>query len=165
MLACACILTWITFVLVGCAEWWGAQTGKLQSIHSRRNNFSGREGQYSPSSQSILAQFNSLPRVVWHTKLFSQCLWETENAPKKQDSGSQQLETDGSHKRLSLSNIPAAGSAEYHSELLCLWSQCLCWWPCSVSELMLFLRTKPICVELYWSRTGPSILYLSPCVL
>lgn len=61
-----------------------------------------------------------------HNTFLSQCLWETENAPKKQDSGSQQLETDGSHKRLSLSNIPAAGSAEYHSELLCLWSQCLC---------------------------------------
>lgn len=63
-----------------------------------------------------------------------------------------------------LSNIPAAGSAEYHWELVCLWFYCLCWWLCSISEVF-FLRTEHIGIEMHWRRTGSSISYLPPCVL
>lgn len=47
---------------------------------------------HSQSSRSGLA----------HHSFLSLCFWESENAPKKQDSSSQQLETAGSHKCLSV---------------------------------------------------------------
>lgn len=66
----------------------------------------------------------------------------------------------------SLSDLPAAGSAESHSKaalslsFLCLWC-----WPCSMSELVDFLRTWYMWVEMKWGRAGPSSSYLPPCVL
>lgn len=160
MLACAYILTWITFVLVGCAEWGVAQTGKLQSIHSRRNNFSGSEGQYSPSSQSILAQFNSLPRVVWHTTLFSLSVCGKQKMLPKSKTAAV-----SSWKQMALTNVCLSVIYQLLALLNIIQNYSVFGPSAFVDDPALFLRTKPICVELYWSRIGPSISYLSPCVL
>lgn len=61
----------------------------------------GGKGNILPSPKPYWPN-SSLPRVVWHTTFFYLCFWEPENTPKKKDSSSQQLETAGSHKYLSV---------------------------------------------------------------
>lgn len=79
-------------------------------------------GSIQQSSQSALAHHIFLS-VFLGTRKYSQKAIE------------QQLAAGNSWlSQMSLSNIPAAGSAECHSELVCLWSHCLRWWPCSISE-------------------------------
>lgn len=102
MLVCAYGLIWITFLCMSDAV--GAQTGKLKPIHARRSSFNRRETEFSPYSTNIFEQFNCLLRVVWNITFFSFCACGNQKilSPKNQDSSSQQLETSGSHKHLSV---------------------------------------------------------------
>lgn len=100
-----------------CAHGWcrGAQTGKPESIHARRMLQWNRRisslplkhiGSIQQSSQSGLA----------HCIFPSQCLWEPEDTAFQEARQQQSAAENSWLSGISPSDLPAAGSAEYHSK-------------------------------------------------